>query len=333
MLREESNCGSEGICSATPLAELDYGLHSVTIQYATEKGMLSPLSEPLFVYRRPTIPLQSVVHVMTGDAPTLEWSKVQDATHYQVVVVDNTNKKTVINQIVENITSYTLPEELNPDKLYSWKVRVQNPDGFYSPIAQIVHHLPLGIPELISPDGTVDHLNPEFQWRAVQGAQKYHVVVHDLGTQEVLVDNYTKGLSYTHKVPFEFGHRYRWKVNAQDTGGQHGEYSEWSYFEFTDASPPPSVANTVTLTWAVPESRVDGSLLQPGDISQYIVEYQKEQEAIKKIYIEDVRLTELTLDNLSDGDYQFKIRVVDKMGLASDFSAGARITLPRSVKQ
>jgi len=36
------------------------------------------------------------------------------------------------------------------------------------------------------------------------------------------------------------------------------------------------------------------------------------------------------MSNLEDGRYQFKIRVIDNMGLASDFSEGVKIILPRS---
>mgnify|MGYP000367809212 CR=1 FL=1 len=271
---------------------------------------------------------------LAAELLTLEWSELEGASHYQVVVYNLSNKELVTNLIVENTTSYTLQKALNPDNVYYWTVRAQNPSGAYNPWTKIIHSFSLGTPELTFPEGIVDIVDPVFQWKVVQNAQTYHIIIQNINTQELIVNQLTDDVNYyVHMPSFELNHRYRWAVGAQRFDGAQGEYSEWSYFEFTDEGIPPPVTNTVTLTWAVPESRVDGSLLEPDDISQYIVVYQKEQEAIKEITIEDVRLTELTLENLSDGYYQFKIRVVDKMGLASDFSAGARIILPRSVRE
>jgi len=270
---------------------------------------------------------------LAAELLTLEWNEVEGTSHYQVVVYNLSDKELITNQIVKNTTSYKLQEALSSDNIYYWTVRAQNPAGPYNPWAQIIQNLFLGTPELTLPEGMIDIVSPVFQWQVVQNAQTYRIIVQDINTQKIIVNQLTGDMNYYVHMPlFDLNHSYRWMVRAQRFDGEYGEYSEWSYFEFTDESSPSPVTNTVTLTWAVPESRVDGSLLEQGDISQYIVVYQKEQDVIKEITVEDAHLTELTLDNLSDGDYQFKIRVVDKMDLASDFSEWARITLPRGIK-
>ena len=327
----EAEC-NDGICLTTPLMILDYGLHSVFVQYATELGEVSPLSEPVSIFKRPATPSPDLITTDISKIITLTWSDVPDVIDYRLKVRDKTTGEIILDYRVWNpeLMSYTLPFTLNSEHTYQWKIKAQEPSGRYSSWTPIYHRVASSIPTPIYPEGVIDDFSPTFQWISTDNAEGYRVRIQDVDTGETVINKYIGNqLTYTFDNILKSGHRYRWKVRTQNPDGN---YSKWSYFEFTDARSLPSVTNTVTLTWAVPDSRVDGSLLQPGDISQYIVVYQKEQEAIKGIIIEDVRLTELTLEDLSDGDYQFKIKVVDKMGLASDFSEGAKITLPRSVK-
>jgi fibronectin type III domain protein len=244
-------------------------------------------------------------------------------------VKNKVSKETIVDYRIKNpaVTSYTLPFALNPEHTYQWKIKAQKPSGLYSGWVQITHQVTPGIPAPVFPEGRIDDLTPTLQWGKAEYAQIHRIIIQNADTREIVVNKIIKyDLSYTHNESLTSGNRYRWKVRAQSPDG---EYSQWLYFEYPEASPPLPVTDSVTLTWGVPENRVDGSLLGPDDISQYIVEYQKEQEATKEITVGGVHLTELTLDNLSDGDYQFKIRAVDKMGLSSDFSKVIRVTLPR----
>ena len=325
------DCSDTVICSTTPLAMLDYGANSIAIQYATGLGSVSPLSSPVIAYKRPGTPQPEALVAVSNKAPTLRWNAIPDAIDYRVKVMNRTTGEFVLNHRIKNATStsYTLPEALNPEHTYIWIVKVQKPNGLYSRWAPVTHQIAPSIPEPTYPKDSVGNMTPTFQWQAEPNvsANTYNIIIEDLNTQVIIDKTINNNLSYTHNTAFTLGHRYRWKVRAQSPGG---EYSQWSYFTLSDAGTSTEPKNSITLTWGVPENRVDGSVLVEGNISHYVVVYQREQDAIEEVIIRDASLTKLTMSNLEDGNYQFKIRVIDNIGLASDFSEGVKIILPRS---
>ena len=317
-------------CFTTPLTVLDYGPHSVFIQYASSHGEVSPLSEPLSLYKRPATPYSEPLTTDISKPITLTWNEVPDAIDYRLRVRDKTTGETIINYRLINptVASYTLPFTLNPDHAYEWKVKVQKPNGLYSSWAQITHQATPSIPTPVFPEGKIDDLTPTLQWHKAGNAQKHRILIQNADTGEIIINKtINNDSSYTHSEPLVPGYRYRWKIRSQSPDG---EYSQWSYFTLSGVDSPTVPKNSITLTWGVPENRVDGSVLVEGNISHYVVVYQREQDAVEEIIIRDAALTQLAMRNLEDGRYQFKIRVIDNMGLASDFSEGVKIMLPRS---
>lgn len=324
--REEIRCSEQAICSSTPLVMLNYGVNSVSIQYATERGEISPPSAPQTIFRWPETPQPEPTIAVEGITPTLHWNSIADASEYQLQVQDRTTNTVVINQVIKNTTAYTLPMPLDSSHSYQWKVKVKKPVGHYSPWVPITHEIQPGIPEPVYPEGSIESVTPTFQWLAAQNATQHRLLIQDMETREVILNKIIKSdLNYTLDMPLEANRQYRWKVRSQSPDGT---YSDWLYFE-SAVNERLANKNRVTLSWQTPANRVDGSPFKPTDISHYIIDYQGEQDKNSETIIVDADSTTLTLNELADDLYLFRIKVVDKNNLSSNFSDNVRVVLPR----
>lgn len=87
-------------------------------------------------------------------------------------------------------------------------------------------------------------------------------------------------------------------------------------------TPPDAVPGVVSvrLLWQAPESRADGSPLPASEISGYRISYGQNAAADGQLLEVDGAATGATIDDLSDGLWFFKVRVIDSYGRASSWS-------------
>jgi len=75
-----------------------------------------------------------------------------------------------------------------------------------------------------------------------------------------------------------------------------------------------AITSSVTISWAPPAMNANGEPLDPSAISGYEIYYSSEdssQSGGKLVYVDSGTTTEVTINNLSPGTYQFSISAVE----------------------
>lgn len=215
----------------------------------------------VFTFKAPTVPaVPTLVEPSNGAkdvsaSPVLDWSDVDGATGYLLMVGTNTWFGTkVIDTTVSGTSSYTPTAALTPGTYY-WKVAATNGAGTsnWSPTWSFT--VPSGTtpppggdpagPTLLSPGGpdggtveTIDTLKPAFSWTPVEGATSYRIQVsRNVGFTMLAVNTTTSETSYSAPswVSLSKGTRHWWRVQAIGSAGT----GPWStLFTFTTPSIP-----------------------------------------------------------------------------------------------
>lgn len=82
-----------------------------------------------------------------------------------------------------------------------------------------------------------------------------------------------------------------------------------------------SISGQAYLTWQAPLYRVNGDPFYVDEIDHYQVQYWRDgSDSVKDLKIYDSLKTDLVIENLSQGTWFFKIKVIDKDGLSSQYS-------------
>jgi hypothetical protein len=79
-----------------------------------------------------------------------------------------------------------------------------------------------------------------------------------------------------------------------------------------DIDPPVITNNNIELTWDIPSSREDDSVLLPTEIKHYVIYYGTDENSLDSMIIVDGLTTIITLD---PGVWYFAISTVDSDGL------------------
>jgi len=208
------------------------------------------VSQPLGL---PTLtnPANNATSVATN--PTMQWSSVSGATHYDIQVSTNSNfSSTVINQQNLTATSYSASGLQNSTQYY-WRVRAKNSEqtgdwtsGFN--FTTIV--APPQTPTLTSPANNSEDVatNVTVSWNTVQNATSYKLQIADNnGFTNPLVD--VANITATEYQTSGLGRssEYFWRVRAVNAGGESAWSSVWS-FETMEADPVPSSWDFTDLT-------------------------------------------------------------------------------------
>jgi hypothetical protein len=78
---------------------------------------------------------------------------------------------------------------------------------------------------------------------------------------------------------------------------------------------------SLTLSWAAPGERTDGSLVRNGDIVGYRIYIGKSSaEQRKSVDIDDPQVTGYTVRGLEKGEYRFAVTALDVFGNESPMS-------------
>ena len=222
---------------------------------------LGGLSAPV-----PTSPLSGTIAAAPGyDQPTFSWDAVTGASHYAIVVVDNSsNGSLVANSTSLTTTTFTPPTALTPGHNYTWYVGAVSSNGavvaYDLATPQTFTLATLAAPVPLNPlSGTIPpgsgYDQPTFSWGAVTGANHYAIVVVDNSSNGSLVA-YNTSLTTTTFTPATAlmpGHNYTWYVGAVSTNAAVTTYDLAAPETFTIAplaAPVPAGPLSGTITAA-----------------------------------------------------------------------------------
>ncbi|MCA9082852.1 MAG: hypothetical protein KDA81_02295 [Planctomycetaceae bacterium] len=235
-----------------PSAVLAEGVYRVWVRAFDAAGTPGDWSTgSLFTVTRPTITGPVPVSRVTLDStPTITWTDV-GAQQYEIwlsqvngtllvngVPTTLTSPRVIINQIVQNATSFTPTTPLGDGDFRVW-VRAIDPDGeagLWSSQYNFTKNLSAGA-TLISPVNKVNVTDrtPVFEWQALDGADHYEIwvnnissgiprVIHDVNVPHV--DGVTT-MTYTDPSIVLRNSSYRWWIRAFN---EDGEATAWSSF-------------------------------------------------------------------------------------------------------
>lgn len=183
----------------------------------------------------------------TYEKMTVNWSKVDDATGYEIAFKRTTDADTAWNIRQTTSPSYIVNEP-TPAATYTVKVRALYNAVKSNESAASTHKInPLGVPTITDINSTVEKLN--IAWNKADGAKSYDIAFrrtnidaegvwhHKTSTDTTLtVDNPTQGATYQVKV-------------RAVRGNNEGDYSEISTNDIPVLGVPQNVDITSTIKW------------------------------------------------------------------------------------
>lgn len=93
-------------------------------------------------------------------------------------------------------------------------------------------------------------------------------------------------------------------------------------------TPETTTNNSVTLSWSIPLTRVDGSSLAPGEIDHFVISFGTAPDSLTRTQSVPGSETSYIFDSLKSGTWYFSIVAVDTGGLTSPDSAVVSKTIP-----
>ena len=169
--------------------------------------------------------------IVTNKRPVLEWSKVNNATYYDVTVRNVETDELVVNE-TDVVTTYWQVVSDLPVGKYFWNVSACNDAGcsiwsdpLYFQIEEVqgVSIKPSGL----TPGGDssipkeLSSSNITLRWSATDNASKYKLEIFDLNTQRyILEDEDVLGTSYDASSLLDYGHRYFWGLYACNSNNE-----------------------------------------------------------------------------------------------------------------
>ena len=160
--------------------------------------------------------------------PTFSWSKVRDASAYEIIIASDSNFAHVVTDQIVNGLSYTGNVPLG-DGVYYWQVRAYTPDlqpGKFSATSSFtIDTTPPPAPILTSPANNIQmSRRPVFSWNKISGAAKYYIEI-DNNSDFSSLEWASLKEETTHRVTFMRAGTYFWRVRAKDRVGNWGSWS------------------------------------------------------------------------------------------------------------
>lgn len=166
---------------------------------------------------------------------TLKWKEAERATHYRLQIADaNDFSATVLDSLLFELDSCDARAFIEYGEMYYWRVAGRNLYGesdWSDPWYFMVKDAPPIAPEPISPayNAKDQYLEPEFVWRAVDGAMHYKMNISTSAGFEEVYEVYENLaiLDTAFIIPFgtlEPNSKYFWRVAAVANSG----VSPWS---------------------------------------------------------------------------------------------------------
>lgn len=188
-----------------------------------------PLPRPLLA-----LPANGVKN--QSGTPQLVWNEVSGAQSYQIQVsTDFAHSNRVIDETVSG-TSLLIPQMLDFQTLYFWRVRAFGASGNSSWSPNYRFTTAIGIPDavtLLAPENGSINLRPavDLQWQSISGITSYRLqVARDPQFTSRIIDRDLTIAQFSTSQLLDFSTTYYWRVRATGPAGT----TEWSpVWEFT----------------------------------------------------------------------------------------------------
>jgi uncharacterized protein YkwD len=250
--------------SYTPVTPLTVGhVYHAWVEAFTSSGQGSGWSQLFsFTVIAPAPPtLTAPLGATVNTTPPITWTSSTGAVLYDLWVDDATaGVSQLIRQPSLTSTSFTPTTPLSVGHLYKAWVEAFDSNGNTGGWSQVLTFAVVAPapPTLTAPSGSTTSTTPTITWTASAGAVLYDLWVNDAtaGISQVIRQQNLTTTSYTPTTPLIVGHRYNAWVEAFNSGGQSGGWSQLLTFA-VEPSPPPtligpigSIASTMpTFTW------------------------------------------------------------------------------------
>ncbi|MCA9060840.1 MAG: hypothetical protein KDA85_20145, partial [Planctomycetaceae bacterium] len=240
--------------SLTSPNQLALGRHIAWVRAFMPSGFVTPWSNPL-VFNVQTPPVHvPVARYLDSPQPTFEWTPPLNAATYDVWIDDRLNS--ISGLIRENgltSTSWQVSAAL-PMGLYRFWVRARSPEGFVSNWSRGIEFNIATAPQPLTPSLPTFDRTPTFTWSSVARARIYRVMVQDLTTRQIVIDQSMIELrQFTPTQPLADG-PHRWWVQAMSDHNVQGLWS--SPVDFNPGGRPTVLtpvgqgqSTTPTFTW------------------------------------------------------------------------------------
>jgi len=303
--------------------ELFSGLVHSTKYYAriSAYGQTDEESDYEFVNGSTTVPARilSVVEGIhpTGYKPKLTWNSVSN--EYDSIAVfrflesqDSFVKIMTINKTDGN--SFT-DASVSEDGTYEYKLQIFNNDGefggTFSDIFSIKRDTqPPSVPAITNQPLKTNDKSPEWSWEAISDAVKYHVVLTKDDGDTIIYDSSDLSVnSYTYDNNLSDG-VYEFKVASIDDFGNESAFGKQT---LTIDSEPPSKPIITEPTTPTNNKKPTWTWNNNSDVAKYGIVFNGGSELM-------IHTTSFTpTEELSDGEYLFKIRSYDDLDNFSNF--------------
>ncbi|MFN4133403.1 MAG: hypothetical protein ACK4GQ_03435, partial [Candidatus Hadarchaeales archaeon] len=255
------------------------------------------------------------------NTPTFDWSDVEDATEYHLLVDNDSNFSSPEINVSVASSQFTPTSEL-PDETYYWKVRAKVGSdlstSFSTTWAFTIITVPPTAPSLISPENNATLFidRPLFRWTEATGTGTitYWLVIDNDQDFSSPIYNKTGIPENSHVIENQLVENfspYYWKVAAVDNIGNLS-WSEWRKFELKVF--PSSAVNQISPYWQT----------APINISVTASDNDGAVENVELWYrysADNSGWGEWTLyDNLSSSPYSFSFNFPDGQGFYEFYS-------------
>lgn len=196
--------------------------------------------------------------------PLLRWNRVSNSTRYRVLVMKYLAGTPTFDTTYTSseVCSGSLCELVSPVTLAAntqynfWVQTFEWGTGPWSTPLTFTTGTAFGKPTLNTPGGTINTLEPMYEWTKVTGATQYQLVLQNASGSETLIDKvYASSLcgatvcKVTPSRILAAGTGYRWRVRAR-AGSNVGPYA--SYKTFTPSSLLPGKATLISPSGTLP---------------------------------------------------------------------------------
>lgn len=169
---------------------------------------------------------ETVGGVVTAGLPTLEWTPIDGAARYELII-NKFNSRPSFLEVGVTGTSYTFTETIPRGDYTAWVRPISN-RGDAGPWSAAKNFTATGgRPVVIVPDAGDVQLFPTFEWSAVtdDNVVSYDIWVSHVGVDFTFININVTGTSYTGAEPLDDGN-YRVWIRAVYADGSNGAWSD-----------------------------------------------------------------------------------------------------------
>ncbi|MEW5759422.1 MAG: CARDB domain-containing protein [Candidatus Thermoplasmatota archaeon] len=226
------------------------------------------------------------------------WQAVEGAEKYQIQIDDELGFSSPLIDEISTTISYSYSKNLSKEKAYYWRVRgvVDDTFGIFSSVWNFKLVLPA--PILVSPDNgsTVSSKELKFEWRTVNDAKKYNILIDDskeFNSPELNAT--TLNNTYIPEKKLVDGKKYYWKVRAK------GEiyFGIWSeVWEFETKPLPATIPDLTPIELKLSQTKIYNGDRIKISVNVYNRGTEKAKNVDVKFYVDKEIIGNFTINEL-----------------------------------